>query len=261
MKLLLIFFFLTVGLSAQELEGVTTPSADVSASFTIPALVEELKVKEGQFVKKGDVLAIQQKQVEEQQLIRLRKEAQATALIDKANVEIDYYQKDVESLTEALAKGASSKKELNDSVLKLRTAELSLKEAKFSKEIAALKVKELESKITQYVLRSPVDGIVEKLSIEPGEAPKAGEEHIRIVSVTPMWVEVPVPRNIAIGLNKSSLAKVFYPDSKKGLNASIIYISPVADTASDTVRVKLELKNKEQRLVGERVKVTFEATK
>lgn len=261
MKLLLIFLLFSLHVYSQDLEGVTTPSADVSASFTIPALVEELKVKEGQFVKKGDILAIQQKQVEEQQLVRLRKEATATALIDKANVEIDYYTKDVESLKEALLKGASSKKELNDSILKLKTAELSLKEAKFNKEIAALKVKELESKITQYILRSPVDGIVEKLSIEPGESPKTGEEHIRIVSVVPMWVEVPVPRNIAITLRKSHQAEVFFPDTEKGESAKIVYISPVADTASDTVRVRLELANEKKRLVGERVKVTFEAKK
>ena len=261
MKLFLLVCLLSFSIYAQDLEGVTTPSADVSASFTIPALVDELRVKEGQFVKKGDVLAIQDKGAEEQQLVRLKKEASATAMIDKARVEIDYYKKDVESLREALAKGASSKKELNDSILKLRTAELSLKEALFNKEIAALKVKELESKITQYVLKSPVDGVVEKLSIEPGEAPKTGEEHIRIVSVKPMWVEVPVPRKIAIGLKPSGMAKVFYPDSTNGEAAKIIYISPVADTASDTVRVKLEVANEKSRLVGERVKVTFEAVK
>ena len=261
MKLYLSVFLFCINAFAQDHEGVTTPSADVSASFTIPALVAELRVKEGQFVKKGDILAIQDKGAEEQQLVRLKKEASATAMMDKAKVEIDYYKKDVESLREALAKGASSKKELNDSVLKLRTAELSLKEAQFNKEIAVLKVKELESKITQYVLRSPVDGVVEKLSIEPGEAPKTGEEHIRIVSVKPMWVEVPVPRKIAIKLKAAGKANVFFPDSKTAEDAKIIYISPVADTASDTVRVKLEVMNKKERLVGERVKVTFEAKK
>ena len=261
MKLLVIILFACLSVYGQDLEGVTTPSADVSASFTIPALINELHVKEGQFVKKGQILAVQDKGAEEQQLVRLQKEASATAMIDKAKVEIDYYKKDVESLTEALAKGASSKKELNDSVLKLKTAELSLKEAQFNKEVAALKVKELESKIRQYVLRSPVDGVIEKLNIEPGEAPKTGEEHIRIVSVKPMWVEVPVPRDIAIKLTLKSYAGVFFPNSQKAAKANIIFISPVADTASDTVRVKLELANEEKRLVGERVKVTFEGKK
>ena len=67
------------------------------------------------------------------------------------------------------------------------------------------------------------DGVVEKLSIEPGEAPKTGEEHIRIVSVKPMWVEVPVPRKIAIKLKNSGKAKVFFPDTQKGESAKIIY--------------------------------------
>lgn len=261
MKFFLVLLFLTLPLLAEEFEGVTAPSADVSASFTLPALVEELKVKEGQFVTKGQVLAIQNKSIEEQQLVRLRKEASASAMIDKARTEIEFLSKDVKQLEEALKKGATSKKELNDTQLKLRTAELNLKEALFNKDVAALKVKELESKIDQYILKSPVDGVIENISIEPGEAPKGGEEHIRIVRVKPMWVEVPVPRKTAIGLKMSDSAKVIFPENDVQEKAKIIFISPVADTASDTVRVKLELANTKERLVGERVKVIFEDKK
>ena len=119
------------------------------------------------------------------------------------------------------------------------------------------KVKELESKLKQFELRSPVDGIVEKLSIEAGESPRPGEEHIRIVSVKPMWVEVPVPKDLAVTLKNNQTAMVTFPKATKSQQGNIIFISPVADTASDTVRVKIELPNPEERLVGERVKVEF----
>ena len=233
------------------------PSADVSASFTSQALVTVLKVKEGQIVKKGQLLAVQEKEAQEKELERLKKEASATALILKAKAEITYYTKEYKNLEEALKKGATSQKELNDAELALKKAELNLQEAEFNKQIAGLKIKELESKIKQFELRSPVDGLVETLSIEEGESPKPGEEHIRIVSVKPMWVEVPVPRDIAVKLKNNEAAYVTFPGQAQRVTGKIIFISSVADTASDTVRVKIELANPAGRLVGERVKVDF----
>lgn len=249
--------FIQFSLWAENLEGITTPSADVSASFTSQALVTDLNIQEGDFVKKGQLLAIQEREAQENELIRVKKEATANALVDKAKVEIEFYKKDFESLTEAMKKGATSQKELNDVELALKTAELSLQEAEFNKEVASLKVKELESKIKQFELRTPVDGIVEKLSIDAGEAPKPGEEHIRIVSIDPMWVEIPTPRDVAMKLKNKGKAFITFPGLAKQHQGQIIYISPVADTASDTVRIKVELPNPMKRLVGERVTVDF----
>ena len=123
-------------------------------------------------------------------------------------------------------------------------------------------MEELQKQLEMFKLLSPVNGIVERLEIEAGEASKINEEHIRIVSVTPLWLEVPVPLAIARKLKKSSVAKVFFQDLEKfPKKAEVLFISPVADTASDTVRVKLQLTNKDQRLAGERVKLLFEGVK
>jgi RND family efflux transporter MFP subunit len=257
MKYLLLLLLFCHSLVATQLEGITVPSADVSASFTSQALVIELKVKEGQIVKKGQLLAIQEKEAQENELVRIKKEASAEAVINKAKVEIEFLKKDFINLLEAFKKGATSQKEVNDTELALKTAELNLQDALFQKQVAVLKIKELESKLKQFELRSPVEGVIEKLSIEIGESPKPGEEHIRIVSVKPMWVEVPVPRDIAVTLKTGSTAEVTFPKAKKANSGIIIFISPVADTASDTVRVKIELANPQERLVGERVKVDF----
>ena len=253
------FIFFTFPLWSESLEGITTPSADVSASFTSQALVTDLNVKEGDYVQKGQLLAVQEREAQVNELIRVKKEATANALVDKAKVEIEFYQKDFKSLSEALKKGATSQKELNDVELALKTAELNLQQAEFDKEVATLKVKELESKIKQFELRTPVDGIIEKLSVDAGEAPKPGEEHIRIVSIDPMWVEIPTPRDIAMQLKNGAPSYITFPGQTKKHRGKIIYISPVADTASDTVRIKVELPNSMKRLGGERVTVDFQA--
>ena len=257
-RLLLITLFLIHGtLQAERLEGITTPSADVSASFTSQALITELNVKEGQLVKKGQLLALQERAVLTNELVRLKKEASAPAPIERAKLEIEFSKKDVENLREALKKGATSQKELNDASLTLKTAEINLRDALFQKEVATLKIKELQSRLKQFELRTPIDGIIEKLEIDAGEAPRPGEEHIRIVKINPMWVEIPVPRQIATALKNGLQATITFPDDTKNTQGKIIFISPVADTASDTVRVKIELPNPAKRLVGERVTVEF----
>ena len=244
-------------LHAENYEGVTEPSADVSASFTVQSLVKNVLVKEGDFVKNGQLLAVQNRDVQEQELKRLQKELDGGIASTKAKIEIDYYRKDLINLGEAFKKGATSQKEINDVELALKTAELSLKEATLSDQLTALKIKELESSLKDYELRTPVDGIIEKLSIDSGESPRPGEEHIRIVSIDPMWVEIPTPRNIAMKLKKGGKASVLFPEVRTPQLANIIFISPVVDTASDTVRVKVQLPNPKKRLVGERVQVDF----
>lgn len=264
MRFLFFLMMVVVPLWAQEtkgvaaaIEGVTKPSADVSLSFTVATLVDELKVVEGQVVKSGDTLATQVKTAEMHQLERLKQESQSNVMVDRARAEKEYSEKDLQAL-KTMSKNARSLKEVTDAELKVKVAEFNLEKAKFEQQLAALKFRELESKLEQYKLKSPVEGVVEKLSIEPGEAPKAGEEHIRIVRVKPMWVEVPVPRRTAMKLRQRDGAQVVFPDGTFEPGARIIFISPVADTASDTVRVKLELANEKGRLVGERVKVVFE---
>ena len=254
---ILIIFSLQVVLLAEPLEGVTMSSADVSATFTIQALIIGLKVKEGDTVKKGDLLAMQDREIQQRELDRIKKEATAGVLIDKANLEIKFFEKDVALLVEAVEEGAASIKELNDSKLRLETAKLNKKEAEFSQLIARYRVKELESILKQYELRSPINGVIEKIFVEAGESSRVSEEHIRIVRTDPMWVEVPVPRNIALKLKRSGAAKVTFPDGSSSEEGKIIFISGVADTASDTVRVKLEFTNPEHRVVGERVAVDF----
>ncbi|MCM8536985.1 MAG: efflux RND transporter periplasmic adaptor subunit [Lentisphaeraceae bacterium] len=250
-------FIMTITIYAETYEGVTEPSADVSASFTVQSLVKSVLVKEGDFVKGDQLLAVQNREVQEQELKRLRKELDGDIASEKARIEINYYKKDLINLGEAFKKGATSQKELNDVELALRTAELSLKEATLNDQLTALKIKELESSLKDYELRTPVDGIIEKLSIDSGESPRPGEEHIRIVSIDPMWVEIPTPRNIAMKLKKGGKASVLFPEVKASQFAEIIFISPVVDTASDTVRVKVQLPNPKKRLVGERVQVDF----
>jgi RND family efflux transporter MFP subunit len=258
---LVVFWMGAVSLSAAELEGVTRPSADVSASFTRSGLIASVQVREGALVQKGQLLAELESEAEKKQMLLLRRQADSTLEEDKAQIEIDFRQKELKGLQEAMEKGATTQKEINDAELALKTARMNLRQAKFDRELAELKYQELESQNKMTRLRSPVEGLVEALSIDAGEPSHVNEEHVRIVRINPLWVEVAVPLAEARGLKSGSLAQVLFDGGRiSSREGKVIFVSPVADTASDTVRVKIEVLNEEQRMAGERVKVLF-ATK
>lgn len=129
-------------------------------------------------------------------------------------------------------------------------------ETKLNLLVSQMKVEELEEDISHYSLRSPINGIVEKLTIETGESFDNKEAHIRIVRLNPLWVEVQVDRKIAVTLSKNSKHKLVFDDGKEH-EAIINFISPLTDTASDTVRLRLEVVNSQRRLAGEKVSVYF----
>jgi multidrug efflux pump subunit AcrA (membrane-fusion protein) len=81
-----------------------------------------------------------------------------------------------------------------------------------------------------------------------------------VVQVDPLWIDAPVPLAQAVGLKVGMTARVELAESgKKGLlgEGRIIFVGAVADAASGTLRVKIEVPNKDRRPAGEHVLVSF----
>jgi multidrug efflux pump subunit AcrA (membrane-fusion protein) len=124
-------------------------------------------------------------------------------------------------------------------------------------EHAKLDVKILEILIDDMTLKSPITGIVDKVEVEVGEAANGLEAVVRVVKTDPLWIDVPVPLAQARNFKKGQLAKVAFPDTDKQADAQITYVSTVADAASLTLRIRIEVPNKQKRPAGEHVKIYF----
>jgi multidrug resistance efflux pump len=109
-------------------------------------------------------------------------------------------------------------------------------------------------------LRSPIDGWIEQIDVEVGESVSATTEVIRVVQTDPLWIDAPVPLAQATGLKAGMTARVACPGGggqEWTAQGRVIFVASVADAASDTLRVRIEVPNKAKRPAGEHVLVTF----
>lgn len=247
-----------VGWSNGGIPAITTPSADVTLSFLQPGQIDVIQSKEGQFVKKGDLILSQYDLAEQAQLAQIEAESQDVTKIRAAEATLAQKKMDLEKLEWANSRGAATELEVEHSKLDVKIAEFSLGLATLEHEQALRKYEEAKIRVENMRLRSPVDGYIEKLQVEKGESVQSLEGVVRIVKTDPLWIDVPVPLATANGLRIHDNASVIFPDpNAMELSGKVVFIGHAADAASSTLRVKVEVSNEVGRPSGEHILVSF----
>ena len=78
------------------------------------------------------------------------------------------------------------------------------------------------------------------------------------MQIDPLWIDAPVPLEKAKDLQYEDKTQVIFPGSgEMSIEGKIIFIGAVADAASDTLRVRVQVPNKSNRPAGEHVRVIF----
>ncbi len=247
---------------AQDVGAITRPSEDVTLSFVRPGRVAEILVKEGDVVKAGQLVARQDDDAERAQLAELKAQADDTVRVRAAEAQLAQKKVEYGKLQEAFEKKAVSKWDVERARLDVTIAELSLELAKFQHDQDRLKYEETRLEVERMKIVSPIDGRVEKIMVKAGESAGQSADQkqdvIRIVKVDPLWIEAPVPIAIARALKVGVAATVSFPDGAAPDAAGrIVHVGAVADAASDTLNVRVELANPTGRMAGEHVTVRF----
>lgn len=254
-------WLLALSASGEPIEAVSRPSADVTLSFVQAGRVVEVLVKEGDVAREGQVVARQDDAAERLQLAQLTAQAEDTTRIEAGEAQLAQKREDLKKLQWAHGEGAATEWEVAHARLDVRIAELSLKLARFEHAQDGRKAEELKARIERMRLVSPLAGRVEEVAVEAGESPEPLKPVIRIVTIDPLWMDVPVPLAEARGLASGGAARVAFAGSSNAAadsaNGRIVNVAAVADAASDTLRVRVEVPNPAGRPAGERVRVTF----
>jgi len=246
------------GAGAQDIPAITKPSRDVTLAFVRSGKVSKLTVTEGDRVSAGQLLAHLDDEAEKLQLEQLKAEADDLVRVKAAEAQLEQKRVDLAKLKEAFAKGAVSKWDVEHARLDVKMRELSLDLAKFERSQARKKYEEAKIQLTRMRLESPIDGRVNEIMIQQGEAADELEDVVRVVEIDPLWIEVAVPLGRARRLRPGGSAIVKFVDGgEKAATGKIVHKGDVADGASLTLRVRVELANKTRRPVGEHVRVEF----
>jgi len=264
--------------------AITRPNKDITLSFVRPGQVSRILVKEGRTVKVGQGLVQLDDAAEQAQLAQLKAQAEDTIRIKAARAQLDQKKADLKKTESAAEQGAAAALETEHAKLDVVIAELSLALARFEHTQSGRKYTEARIRVSRMRLISPIAGTVEQVHVEAGESVDALADVIRIVSIDPLWIDVPAPLEQARALKTGQVALIRFAgiadavgagttdaQGKGGrtrpagpergaaptANGKIIHIGSVADAASNTLTVRVEVPNPTGRPAGEHVRVSF----
>jgi HlyD family secretion protein len=240
--------------------GKIQPEKDIKISPYISGEVIELYVKEGDQVKKGDLLAKIDPEIYRANYDRMKamlnsqkaSEANAQARMAQAesqfrNAELTYNRNkslwDQKVISDADFDAAKSAYEVAKS--EKDAAAQNIKSAQYGIESSKASLDEAEENLVKTTIVSPNDGTVSKLSVEKGERVtgasqfSAGTEIMRIANLESMEVNVEVNENdiVRVALNDTCLIEVdAYLDRKfKGIVTEISTSANTTGVSADQI--------------------------
>lgn len=235
-----------------EVEAVTKPKEDRLLAFVRPGQISEVLVKEGDTVRAGQLLAKLEDEAEQVELRQLEAEGNDQIRIDAAIKQLEQKREDAKKLREAAVK----EWDIKHAELEAEIADLSLKLARFEQAQAKLKAQEAKANLKRMRIESPIDGKIEVIARKEGESVEANQQIIRLVNINPLRIDAPVPTATAQQLKLDGAVTVVFPDNKTR-TGKIVFIATVADAASNTMTVRIEVQNDDNRQAGEHVKVVL----
>lgn len=245
--------------SREETQGFTEPIRRSQMNFPGIGVVKQVFVKEGQAVKKGDPLMIQDVEIEEAELERLKLEAESTARIQYSEIDRDYKAKVLERKSSAGRGGAMtvfSKSEVEEAELDLARAEAQIKVVKEEMLANGIRVKQQAVKIDRMTLKSDVDGFVESIKVNAGELSSLDTDKPAIIVVQKDPLKVVITQLLSEQVAKLELGdtlQVRYLDEQEWRQAKLYYKTPFANHASGTQTIWLEMPNPENKDAGRHI--------
>ncbi|MCX2494785.1 efflux RND transporter periplasmic adaptor subunit [Pedobacter sp. PF22-3] len=263
--------------------GKIQPETEVKLSSEVSGEVVELKVKEGDIVKAGQLLCKVRPDVLQSGYERTvasfnaQKASVAAAQQQLAQNQANFinaeatYKRNVELFNKKVISASefdAAKAAFLTAKANLASAKENVTGAKFTLEQTGANVKEAGANLAKTTIYAPVDGVVSKLSIELGDrilgtSQMAGTEIMRISNLSSMEVNVDVNENditrVKVG-DKASIEVDAFSDKKfRGVVTEIASSSTAVGTAVSTsvdqvtnfsvkIRITEEMEGKQQSI-------------
>lgn len=241
---------------AAPIEAVTRPVYDAQLGFAVVGRVVEVKVKPGDQVKAGQELIRLDDAVPQAQWQLLTLRAESELEVQAAQGDWDLAKLQRELVGEAFKKQAATSLEVERAVLEEEKARLAFELFRQRREEAKRQAAEGRERLAQFTLRAPRDGEVDRLVAEPGEIVQEQRPVLRLVDVSVLRVDVPVPIPRSLGLRPGQPVWMTYPESPgTTMEGRVVHLAPVGDAASNTRVVRLEFDNPKRDPAGRAARV------
>ena len=226
------------------------PNSIVRVSTREEGILESVKVGRGDVVTKGQVLATLESGVEKIAVEYADARAQMQGTVELRRVAVSYRRRQAARVRELYEKKETSFTEQDQAATDLLLAEKQLREATETMKLAEIERRRAEEALQRRTIKSPANGIVVQRLVLSGES-VTDKEILVIAAVHPLHVEVIFPvgvmNRVKKGMHADVLAQV---PNAVGQQAIVTVVDRLADAASNTFGVRLELANEDYSLPG-----------
>lgn len=234
--------------SEALIEAFTEPYRDIAVAASEMGTLSDVKVREGDVVKMGDVVAIMRDDVLRASLEVARRSMNAEGLSKSAQADLSLKKSEQKKLIELRDRNHASQQEVDRIETELRISEARLLSVREELEVKQLEFRRIESQIEQRVVRAPIDGVVSDVLREPGEFVSPSDPTIvRLVQLDSLLIVFSVPlaqRNLVA---KDQTVTLSIGQTKEIAEGVVEHVSPTPDSSNSSVRVKVRLPNSDNR--------------
>ncbi|MGA7178784.1 MAG: efflux RND transporter periplasmic adaptor subunit [Thiobacillaceae bacterium] len=234
--------------AGQPLVCLIQPSKVAEVGTSVIGVIEQLRVERGDYVRKGQVIAVMRNDVERAALDVARSKAQAEADEQAAIAALDFAHQSTLRAEDLIKKKFISEQALDKARSEEQVAVQKLAQAREQRRIWERERTLAQSQLAQRTLTSPISGIVAERYLTTGEHIE-NQSVARVVSIDPLYVEVMVPAAHFGKVKKGMMATISpeLPDAAP-VQARVSLVDKIVDGASNTFRVRLTLPNPNQEL-------------
>ena len=232
--------------------GKIQPEIEVKISSEVSGEVIALTVKEGQQVKKGDLLVRINPDLYESGVNRSVASMSTTkAGLTQADAQVKEAKSSYDRSKTLFDKGIISRAEWDKAVSTYEVAKANKQSAYFQVQSASATVTEARDNLGRTTIYAPADGTISLLNIELGERvlgtqQMTGTEILRIANLNNMEVEVDVNENDIVKVNIGDSAKIevdaYMKREFKGIVTSISNSASAALTADQVTNFKVKVR-------------------
>lgn len=243
-----------------SVDSITGPSDDRKLPLPVPGVVQQLNVKPGDTVKAGQVL-LELRDEEGKVLIeRTRLKAGNDVQVRAAKENMELAQLEESRVKELLAKNAAAPFDAKKTETQAKVKALEVQLAQQEDADNQLLLQQYIKRHEQYLLKAPMAGTIEQIGVREGEGVEANKPILRMVVTNPLWVDTAVPTRQTLRLKVGDAAWVTYKDIEghaAPVEGKVIHLASVAEGASETRLVRVEIANPDMLPAGSHVSVTF----
>ncbi len=234
---------------AEDYACLIEPRQVLKLATPVQGVVASVAVDRGDRVKKGQVVARLDSEVEEANLLIARLRAANDTEIASAQAKLDFLKHKLARKLQLRNNQWGSMEELEEAESDTKVADAQLRENVLNLSQAKLEAQRADGLLRQRQILSPVDGVVTERTLGPGEFVNDQAHILTIAEMDPLRVETYLPLSFYGHIKVGDTAEVL-PEAPVGgsYQAKVAVVDQVFDAASGTIGVRLELPNPELRL-------------